>query len=134
MMTTRSGELYFFGTEVLDKGDGVEVSFSSPRLRRACESAADLQRAYGKPCAKRLMARLADLRAAPTLDDLRRLPGRCHELDGDRAGQLALDLPDGRRLVFEPTENPSPMKEDGGLDWRRVDAIRVIEIADYHRR
>jgi proteic killer suppression protein len=114
------------------KGSRVEVSFASLRLRRVCESAKNLQRAYGKPCAKKLMARLADLRAAPNLEDLRRLPGRCHELDGDRAGQLALDLPDGRRLVFEPTENPHPVKEDGGLDWRRVEAIRVIEIVDYH--
>lgn len=63
---------------------------------------------------------------------MRTLPGKCHELDGDRVGQLAMLLPDRKRLVIEPDADPIPKKDDGGLDWSRVDAIRIVEICDYH--
>lgn len=63
---------------------------------------------------------------------MRGLPGRCHELDGDRAGELALGLLDGKRLIFEPDADPVPEKEDGGLDWLGVEAIRLLEITNYH--
>ena len=78
------------------------------------------------------MARLADLDAAASLEEMRQLPGRCHELSGDRKGQLAIDLAGGKRLVFEPAANPPAQREQGGLDWEAVDAIRLIEIIDYH--
>jgi proteic killer suppression protein len=111
---------------------GVEISFASRRLQRLCESAKELQRSYGKACAQKLMTRLADLVAARTLEDLRLLPGRCHELKGKRKGQLALDLAGGIRLIFRPSQNPTPVKEDGGLDWQQIDAVEVTEILDYH--
>jgi len=77
------------------------------------------------------MARLKDLAAAPTLEEFRELPGRCHELTGDRQCRLALELAGGRRLLFRPSQNPVPRNDDGGLDWRQVDAIEVTEIVDY---
>lgn len=83
-------------------------------------------------CAKRIAARIADLEAATSLEDFRHLPGGCHELDGDRDGQLALKLPDGKRLVIKPTSDPPPTTEDGGMDWTAIEAIEVIDIVDYH--
>ncbi len=88
---------------------------------------------FGKPLAERLQQRLAELRAADTLEDIRRLPpARCHELSQNRQGQLAVDLVQPKRLIFEPDHNPMPRKPDGGLDWPHVTRIRVIEIIDYH--
>ena len=110
----------------------MEISFATQRLQGLCESAKQLQRALGRPCAKKVMTRLKDLAAAPTLEEFRRLPGRCHELAGARRGHLALDLSGGKRLLFRPTQNPAPHKDDGGLDWQQVDAIEVTEIVDYH--
>jgi proteic killer suppression protein len=110
----------------------VEVSFRTSRLMRLCESARELRRQHGQQCAKKVMTRLADLRTASTLAEFRQLPGRCHELGGARRGQLALELHGGKRLLFEPSVEPLPLKDDGGLDWSRVDAITVIEITDYH--
>lgn len=111
----------------------MDVSFGSARLQRLCESEKELRRAHGEKCAKKVKTRLADLRAASTLADLRRLPGRCHELDGARRGQLAVELTGRRRLIFAPAGSPSIQKEDGGLDWKLVEAVQVIEIVDYHR-
>jgi hypothetical protein len=63
---------------------------------------------------------------------MRNLPGRCHELREDRAGQLSLDLDHPYRLIFEPADNPIPLKPDGGIDWKKVTAIRIIGVEDTH--
>ena len=81
---------------------------------------------------KRLRQRLDELRAAETLDVVRKLPGRCHELSGARSGELSLDLEHPYRLIFEPAHNPIPKKPDGGLDWSAVKAVRIIEVTDTH--
>lgn len=110
----------------------MEIAFVTDRLQQLCESAAKLRRKHGEGCAKKVQHRLSDLRAAVTLADFDHLPGRCHELTGDREGQVALDLADGKRLVLEPDHDPVPTKADGGLDRASVTAVTVVEIADYH--
>jgi toxin HigB-1 len=112
----------------------VDVSFRTSALRKVCESDKESRRAHGQDCAKKLVARLADLRAAPSLAELRHLPGRCHELDGSRKGQLAVKLVGGKRLVFEPVDAAAAANDDGGLDWALVEAVRVVEIVDYHKK
>lgn len=79
-----------------------------------------------------LRRRLDQLKAAPSLIEMRNLPGRCHELIGDRAGQLSLDLVHPMRLIFEPAEDTRPMNSGGGLDWSQVKIVRILEIADTH--
>ena len=73
-----------------------------------------------------------DLKAADTLAVMRHLPGYCHELKGDRAGQFSLKLDGPYRLVFVPNHDPIPRKEDGGLDWTAVTAVCIIAVEDYH--
>jgi len=110
----------------------VDIIFASRRLEKLCNDDRLAQREWGKAQAGVLGRRLDDLRAAPTLESFRGLPGRLHELTGDRAGQLAMDLKGGDRLVIEPAHEPPPAKPDGGLDWRQVTAIRVVSVKDYH--
>lgn len=110
----------------------MDVAFADPRLRALCNDDRRATKGWGKPAAKKLRARLDDLGAAACLDVMRTVAGRCHELKGDRAGQLALDLHGGLRLVFEAAPEPAPRKADGGLDWLRVTAVRVLEVVDYH--
>lgn len=83
--------------------------------------------------AKVLRQRLDELYDADVLAQIRFLPGpRCHELKGNRAGQLSVDLAGPYRLIFEPADDPVPTKPDGGLDWRRVTAVRIREVTDTH--
>jgi proteic killer suppression protein len=58
--------------------------------------------------------------------------GRPHPLKGDRAGQLALDLAGGKRLVFEPIEDPIPQHQDGNIDWSKVTQVCIVFVGDYH--
>ena len=78
--------------------------------------------------------RLDELDAAESLEVMRKFPqARCHELKGDRKGQLSVDLDQPYRLIFEPANEPIPRKPDGGLDWTKVNAIRILEVGvDYH--
>lgn len=110
----------------------MQISFAKRKLQKTCEEHRLLQKEHGVACARRIAARLADLEAAASLEDFRHLPGGCHELSGDRDGQLALKLPDGKRLVIEPTSDPPPTKEDGGMDWTAIESIEVVDIVDYH--
>src|SRR6266849_3995579 len=82
--------------------------------------------------AKLIRRRLDYLRAATCLRVMRTLPGRCHELKGDRAGQLSVDLDGPYRLIFKPAHNPPPAKSDGGLDWEQVTAIVLVGVVDTH--
>lgn len=107
------------------------IEFESNRFRKECNNHSLLVRRHGDVRAKKIRQRLDDLRAAASLEDMRRLPGRCHELLGNRSGELALDLGHLYRLVFRPANDP-PLKADGGLDWTRVEAVVILAMEDYH--
>jgi len=82
---------------------------------------------------RKLQQRLMELKAAPCLADISKLPPpRCHPLSGDRDGQLSVDLEHPHRLIFIPTNDPIPLTEDGGLDWTKVTEIEIVEITDTH--
>ena len=83
----------------------------------------------GADSARKLHARLADLQAADTVSEL--VVGRPHPLTGNRAGQFALDLAGGRRLVFQP-KRAEAAKAPTTPDWKRVTAVEIIFIGDYH--
>lgn len=110
----------------------MEVLFATSKLQRQLSSLQQLQRRWGQHAGKKIALRLQQLAAAPTLADMRQLPGRCHELTGDRIGLLAVDVQQPYRLIFRPTANPPPTKEDGGLDWDAVESVTITEVVDYH--
>ena len=110
----------------------VEITFATRKLEGAFASEKSRVREFGAEKARRLTRRMTELYAAPDLEAMRGLPGRCHELHGDRAGQLAVDVTKNYRLVFKPALDPPPRKSDGGLDWSAVDAITILEVEDYH--
>ena len=110
----------------------MEIDFGDAELEADCNEFKRLVRKHNTQRAKLIRRRLDDLRAAQSLDVMRSLPGRCHELKSDRAGQLSIDLDGPYRLIFRPRHNPIPVKKDGGLDWTKVTAITVIEMVDTH--
>lgn len=110
----------------------MDIIFADRKLQRVCNDRRRLVREHGQRRARKLRQRLDDLRAAETLAVTRQLPGRCHQLTGDRAGQFALDLDHPYRLIFEPDHDPIPRKADGGIDWHAVSAVRILAVEDYH--
>jgi len=110
----------------------MDVLFATEKLRKEFTEGARLVRRHGSERTKIIRRRLNALRAANTLEDLRNLPGRLHELTGNHAGRFALDLDGPYRLIFEPADNPVPKKDDGGIDWRRVTVVCIISVENYH--
>ena len=77
--------------------------------------------------------RLNELRHFNNLADRMTLQrGRCHEMKGNRKGQLSVDLKHPLRLIFEPDHDPVPKKADGGLDLVRITKVVIIEYTDPH--
>ncbi len=110
----------------------MDIIFSSRKLEKQCNDSKTMTRTWGTIQAKKLRRRLDELKAASTLEVMQLLPGRCHELKGDRAGQISLDLEHPYRLVFEPANDPVPRKRDGDLNWTAITAVRIIGVVDTH--
>ena len=108
----------------------MDISFRTRQLRKLCEQRKVAERRLGPDGARKLIARLADLRAAACVADLR--AGRPHPLSGDRHGQFALSLSGGLRLVFAPDQTQDDYLMDGVIDWSLVRAVRIEFIGDYH--
>jgi toxin HigB-1 len=110
----------------------MEIYFADSKFQKLCQSERTLQKEHGPTRTRKILRHLERLRFAHNLADMRLVSGRCHELHGDRAGQLALDLDHPYRLIFRPYHEPIPTKVDGGLDWQQVTAILIIAVEDYH--
>lgn len=93
----------------------------------------EMVKEWGPEIAEKLSRRLMELKAIDNLEDLKRLPqARFHQLKGNRDNQFSVDLKHPYRLIFEPYQEPVPLKEDGGFDLAKITAILIIEVVDYH--
>lgn len=111
----------------------MDISFRDRKLAKTCNSETALVKAFGKVNGRKIMRRLILLEAAESLADVPVTPpSRRHELKGARKGQFAVDAHQPFRIVFAPAHNPTPTKEDGGIDLTGVTAIEIIDIEDYH--
>jgi proteic killer suppression protein len=91
------------------------VTYKTKKLRKLATNYKHCQKELGQKCAKKFMMRINALKDASTLEDTRHLPGRFHTLLQNRKGQWGCDLEHPKRLVFEPSEKPIPIDENGFL-------------------
>ena len=114
----------------------MDILFKRKKDREIANSQSKLKKKYqGNPRRATLVrTRLDELADADNLAVMWTLPqAHCHELKGNRAGQLAVNLDRGFRMVFDVANKPTPKKPDKGLDWNEVTAIRILELAEnYH--
>lgn len=111
----------------------MELSFANRKLAKELADEKSIMRSYGTDNGRRICQRLADLMAAENLETLRFLPQlRAHELTADRAGQISVDVKHPYRLLILPDHDEMPRKPDGGLDWKRVTKVKILEIKDTH--
>jgi plasmid maintenance system killer protein len=112
--------------------EDMELHFKSRKLCRACLVEVDSIRMWGPVQARIVRRRVAEVAAAENLAVIATLPtARLHTLTGDREGQFAIDVKHPFRLILEPLDE-IPRLPDGGVDLRQINAIRILEIRDYH--
>jgi plasmid maintenance system killer protein len=110
----------------------MKIVFKEEKFRKECNDYRLLQARRGTAQAKLIKRRLDDLRAVENLAVIRQLPGRCHELKGNRAGQLSIDLDGPYRLLFEPIMNPDVETTNSNLDWAKVTSIKIWGVENTH--
>ena len=110
----------------------MEIRFRDKDFQDECNNFKLSKRRQGELRAKKIRRRLDDLQAANNLEDMRLLPGRCHELVGNRHGQVSLDLDHPWRLIIIPADQPPALKPDRGIDWINVRIIEIQGIEDTH--
>jgi len=110
----------------------VKITFADKKLEKLANDERKLVKELGKLRATLLRRRLTQLEDAVTLEDVRNLPGKFHELSSNRKGQWACDLDQPYRLIFTPHQNTIPANENGQYVWLSITGIEVVEITDYH--
>ena len=108
----------------------MNISFVNVNVEALCRQSKLSAKALGALSAQKLKRRLAELFNAENVSEL--VAGRPHRLVGDKRGEFAVDLHGGDRLVFKPTQQPPPVKGDGGIDWARITDITIVELGNYH--
>lgn len=109
----------------------MSITFKNRKLQKEFCDEKILKRKWGAEQAKLIQRRLTELAAAEDLETLRKLPQvRAHELSGNRAGQISLDVKQPYRLLIIPDHEESPRKEDGGLDWQRTTKVKILGVED----
>lgn len=114
----------------------MDISFKNRKIEKEFNEGARLQKTHGKLRADKIKRRMAELRAAQNLKDFwppKSGPSRCHELtEGNRRGQISMNLDHPYRLIFVPNHDPVPRLQNKELDWLKVTAITIIGIEDTH--
>jgi proteic killer suppression protein len=109
------------------------ISFKDSKTQKVFCDVRALTRKWGAEQARMLGRRLNELAAAENLGILRSLPQmHAHELSGDRAGQISLDIKQPYRLLIMPDHEETPRKKDGGLDWKQITKIKILGVEDTH--
>ncbi len=110
----------------------MDIIFADKKLGKLSGDFNKCRQKMGDKRAKLFVTRLNALKAAVTLEDVRDVPGRFHELTGDRKGQWACDLDHPYRLIFTSQQQPIPTNEHGQYVWIEITGVEIIEIDDYH--
>lgn len=111
----------------------MDIAFVSRKFAEQSKSQKLRLRHFGAVRGKLLGQRLDELRAADTLEDMRHVRrARCHELKGNRAGQLSVDLDHPYRLLFEAVDVNGNTITGRALDWTKVTVVRMLGVEDTH--
>lgn len=101
------------------------IAFATKRLRDICEDGAVAVKELGSPVAEALQERLADLRAAASIDDL--IVGS-PRVSGADSSTLTIMLT-GSAYTLWAANHVTPYRDaEGHIDWTRTRRVRLLEI------
>ena len=104
----------------------LELAFDSKPIRAICESASQAEAEFGAKAAEALHGRLADLRAAVSLEDLP--VARPRLLRDDDPSVMVMEFSPGHQLIFRVNHPRPPKTKSGSVDWTNVSRIKLLAI------
>src|SRR5437879_4792496 len=102
----------------------IELLFADQSIRDICERQSVADSKLGARAARRLRARLADLRAARSVAGVAAgWPKRA-----DASDHISFTLHPSHQLVLEPANEPIPRESNGEVMWLKVNRVRVVYV------
>lgn len=105
--------------------DLLDISFSKKRLRRICEDFAYAITVLGRDISDQLIARLADIRAASSLEELASL---CPVVNSEDGSAFSIPLRGNAKIRFRASHvrDPDISRKPDGISW--ITRIMIFEI------
>ncbi len=98
----------------------MKISFKNNKLKNSLTVDKEIVKTYGNQ-AKKIKQRMNELESWDTLEGISKLPAlRLHPYRGNKKGLWSIDIHQNWRILFEITNNPFPLLEDGGVDLSKV--------------
>lgn len=98
----------------------MEVKYKNSKIEKICTCASVAEKKYGLRMAELISLRIDQIRASDSVEQMIKYKiGRCHQLEGNRKSQYAVDLVHPKRLVFEKK-------------GKEINIVNILEIVDYH--
>ncbi len=103
----------------------VDITFKTDKVEQLFHDDVALKKKWGQDMARCIRRRLDDLRAAPTLRDVRGIPGALTG-DAEKLGRLHIAVQPPHGLILEPVDDRAATH--GNADWTQVTTVRVLGI------
>lgn len=104
----------------------MELSFEDKAFQKTCRSDKALSSMFGSQIARTVRQRLDELAAAPSLRDMRNLPGGCTAIRSSDSCKFAVSLIPPKNLVFIAIGN----SVSGVIDWSNIVSIKVVGVCE----
>lgn len=101
----------------------LDLRFASPELRAICERTTAAELLLGDLAARKLRARLSDIRAA---SDIRQITLGRPSISA--RGRVTFHLHSTHHLVVAAAVTPIPRLSNRQIDWAQVAVLEVVEI------
>ncbi|MHA7293541.1 hypothetical protein [Arthrobacter sp. HLT1-21] len=108
----------------------MDVYFKTESLALLLGNDRNRVREFGSDGAAKIDLRLQQLASAPTLEEMKVMPGRCRELNPHPAGFFTIDVLPHCQLTFHPSGLDGYKQPRIGREWNSIDSITV---SDYQR-
>ena len=101
------------------------IAFGSTEIRDLCEDPSAADAYLGTETAEVFRARLADVRAAVTVEDL---PVGNPTTGGEAGRELRIRVGRDTLVVLKANHRRLPLGKNGRVDWERVSYVQVIGV------
>ena len=106
----------------------MEIAFESIHLRTICENEIEADKELGSTVGEMLRHRLADIRAAVSVEDL--VVGKPLFVNQGPEQHLFVELCNGHKVVLIANHILNPTNESGEIDWKKVNRLKVTHIGE----
>lgn len=98
----------------------MHITYKNNKIKKICTDATTATKIHGSRMADIIHQRIDEITSSESVEFMLKFRiGRCHELEGNRKDQYAVDLVHPYRLVFNKQEN-------------EIQIAHILEIVDYH--